>query len=51
MTRHAFEKCNGGYYGNGRFNKCVLHLIAIAHAVDVSLTLEEFQKVSIKSHC
>ena len=48
MTRHAFENAMVVITAMGGSTNAVLHLIAIAHAVDVSLTLEDFQKVSNK---
>jgi dihydroxy-acid dehydratase len=43
MTREAFEKRN--YYGVcfGGSTNAVMHLIAMAHSVDIEITLKDFQ--------
>ncbi len=46
MTREAFENAMVIVMALGGSTNAVLHLIAMARAVDVKLTLEDFQKVS-----
>jgi dihydroxy-acid dehydratase len=46
MTRAAFENAMVVVMAMGGSTNAVLHLIAMAKAVDVTLTLEDFQKVS-----
>ncbi len=46
MTRAAFENAMVVVMALGGSTNAVLHLIAMARAVDVSLTLDDFQKVS-----
>ena len=46
MTREAFENAMVIVIALGGSTNAVLHLIAMARAVDVSLTLDDFQRVS-----
>ena len=46
MTRDAFENAMVIIMATGGSTNAVLHLIAMARAVDVSLTLDDFQAVS-----
>jgi dihydroxy-acid dehydratase len=46
MTREAFENAMVVGIALGGSTNLVLHLIAMAHAVDVRLTLDDFQKAS-----
>jgi len=46
MTREAFENAMVVVMALGGSTNAVLHLIAMARAVDVPLTLDDFQKVS-----
>jgi dihydroxy-acid dehydratase len=46
MTRKAFENAITVVCALGGSTNAVLHLIAMARAVDVSLTLEDFQRIS-----
>lgn len=46
MTRAAFENAMVVVSATGGSTNAVLHLIAIARAVDVPLTIDDFQKVS-----
>ncbi len=46
MTRAAFENAMVTLMALGGSTNAVLHLIAMARAVDVELTIEDFQKVS-----
>ncbi|EMI55719.1 dihydroxy-acid dehydratase [Rhodopirellula sallentina] len=46
MTREAFEDAMVTLMALGGSTNAVLHLIAMARAVDVPLTIEDFQKVS-----
>jgi dihydroxy-acid dehydratase len=46
MTREAFENAMVLISAVGGSTNAVLHLIAMARAVDVSLTIDDFQKVS-----
>ena len=46
MTREAFENAMVMVMALGGSTNAVLHLIAMARAVDVPLTIDEFQKVS-----
>ena len=46
MTRHAFENGMVVISALGGSTNAVLHLIAMARAVNVSLTIDDFQKVS-----
>lgn len=49
MTKKAFENAITLAMVLGGSTNCVLHLIAMAKAADVSLTLEDFQKISDKT--
>ena len=49
MTREAFENAMVVVTVMGGSTNAVIHLIAIAHAVGIELTLEDFQKVSDKT--
>lgn len=46
MTKQAFENAMTMVVVLGGSTNAVLHLIAMAHSVDIELTLEDFQKVS-----
>jgi dihydroxy-acid dehydratase len=46
MTRQAFENAMTATMALGGSTNAVLHLIAMARSVDLSLTLDDFQKVS-----
>lgn len=46
MTRHAFENAIATAVALGGSTNAVLHLIAMAHAADVPLTIDDFQEVS-----
>jgi dihydroxy-acid dehydratase len=46
MTRAAFENAMVVVIALGGSTNAVLHLIAMAHACDIELTLEDFQAVS-----
>jgi dihydroxy-acid dehydratase len=46
MTREAFENAMVMVVALGGSTNAVLHLIAMARSVDVSLTIDDFQKVS-----
>ena len=46
MTRDAFENAMVMVMASGGSTNAVLHLLAMAHAVDVPLTLDDFQAVS-----
>jgi dihydroxy-acid dehydratase len=46
MSRAAFENAMVAVIALGGSTNAVLHLIAMAHAVDVSLQIDDFQKVS-----
>jgi len=46
MTRHAFENAMVVVVALGGSTNAVLHLIAMARAVDITLTLADFQSVS-----
>jgi dihydroxy-acid dehydratase len=46
MTREAFENAMVVVMALGGSTNAVLHLIAMARAVDVALTIDDFQKVS-----
>ncbi|MDG4949639.1 dihydroxy-acid dehydratase [Weeksellaceae bacterium KMM 9724] len=48
MTKKAFENAITMVTVLGGSTNAVLHLIAMAHAVDIELTLEDFQKISDK---
>lgn len=48
MTKKAFENAITMVTVLGGSTNAVLHLIAMAHAVDLELTLEDFQKISDK---
>lgn len=46
MTKTAFENAIAYIIATGGSTNAVLHLIAIAHSVDVSLTIDDFQRIS-----
>lgn len=46
MTREAFENAMVIVSAMGGSTNAVIHLLAMAHAVDVKLTIDDFQKVS-----
>ena len=46
MTKKAFENAMTMVVDLGGSTNAVLHLIAMAHSVDIELTLEDFQKIS-----
>ena len=48
MTKKAFENAMTMVVVLGGSTNAVLHLIAMAHSVDIELTLEDFQKISDK---
>ena len=49
MTKKAFENAMTMVVVLGGSTNAVLHLIAMAHSVDIELTLEDFQKISDKA--
>ena len=49
MTRAAFENAMVVVMALGGSTNAVLHLIAMAHAVDIEITLDDFQAVSDKT--
>jgi dihydroxy-acid dehydratase len=49
MTREAFENAMVLVMALGGSTNAVLHLIAIAHSVGITLTIDDFQKVSDKT--
>lgn len=49
MTKKAFENAMTLVSVLGGSTNAVMHLIAMAHAVDLKLTLEDFQKISDKT--
>lgn len=49
MTREAFENAITMVAVLGGSTNAVMHLIAMAHAVDVEITLDDFQKISDKT--
>lgn len=46
MTKKAFENAITYIIATGGSTNAVLHLIAIAHSVDVKLTVDDFQRIS-----
>ena len=48
MTKKAFENAMTMVVVLGGSTNAILHLIAMAHSVDIQLTLEDFQKISDK---
>ncbi|CCE86329.1 Piso0_004812 [Millerozyma farinosa CBS 7064] len=46
MTKTAFENAIRYIIATGGSTNAVLHLIAIAHSVDVDLTVDDFQRIS-----
>lgn len=48
MTKKAFENAITVVMALGGSTNAFLHLLAIAHAVDVDLTLEDFEKIRVK---
>lgn len=46
MTRKAFENAITYIIATGGSTNAVLHLIAMAHAVDIELTVDDFQRIS-----
>lgn len=46
MTRKAFENAIVTVMALGGSTNAVLHLLAMAHAVDVPLTIDDFQTIS-----
>lgn len=46
MTKTAFENAIAYIIATGGSTNAVLHLIAIAHSVDVELTIDDFQRIS-----
>lgn len=46
MTRQAFENAIAYIIATGGSTNAVLHLLAIAHTVDVPLTIDDFQRIS-----
>lgn len=49
MTRKAFENAMTMVVVLGGSTNAVMHLIAMAHSVDIALTLEDFQRISDKT--
>ncbi len=49
MTKKAFENAMTMVTVLGGSTNAVMHLIAMAHAVDIELTLEDFQRISDKT--
>lgn len=49
MTKKAFENAMTMVTVLGGSTNSVMHLIAMAHSVDIELTLEDFQKISDKT--
>ena len=49
MTKKAFENAMTMVVVLGGSTNAILHLIAMAHSVDIQLTLEDFQKISDKT--
>ena len=49
MTRKAFENAITMVMALGGSTNAVLHLIAMARAVDVALNIDDFQKISDKT--
>ncbi|WP_035678549.1 dihydroxy-acid dehydratase [Flavobacterium limnosediminis] len=49
MTKKAFENAMTMVTVLGGSTNAVMHLIAMAHSVDIELTLEDFQKISDKT--
>lgn len=49
MTREAFENAITMVAVLGGSTNAVMHLIAMAHAVDIEITLDDFQKISDKT--
>jgi len=49
MTRKAFENAMTMVVVLGGSTNAVMHLIAMAHSVDIVLTLEDFQRISDKT--
>tara|TARA_R100001244_G_scaffold76037_1_gene60483 strand:+ start:15258 stop:16979 length:1722 start_codon:yes stop_codon:yes gene_type:complete len=45
MTRHAFENAITTLIALGGSTNAVLHMLAMAHAVDVELTLDDFARI------
>jgi len=50
MTREAFENAITIVAVLGGSTNAVMHLIAMAHSVDVEITLADFQAISDKTH-
>jgi dihydroxy-acid dehydratase len=48
LSREAFENAMVMIVAMGGSTNAIIHIIAIAHAVDIKLTLDDFQKVSNK---
>ncbi|WNF37505.1 dihydroxy-acid dehydratase [Bacillaceae bacterium IKA-2] len=48
MTKKAFENAISVVMALGGSTNAILHLLAIAHSVDVDLTLEDFERIRIK---
>jgi dihydroxy-acid dehydratase len=48
MTRAAFENAIAVVMALGGSTNAVLHLLAIAHAADVDLTLDDFERIRLK---
>lgn len=46
MTKEAFENAITVVMALGGSTNAVLHLLAMAHAVDIPLTLDDFQTIS-----
>ena len=48
MTKKAFENAITVVTALGGSTNAVLHLLAMAHAAEVDLTLEDFQRIGAK---
>lgn len=46
MTKKAFENAIAYVIATGGSTNVVLHLLAVAHSVDVNLTIDDFQRIS-----
>ena len=49
MTKKAFENAITVVTALGGSTNAVLHLLAMAHAAEVDLTLEDFQRIGAKT--
>jgi dihydroxy-acid dehydratase len=46
LTRHSIENAIGAVCASGGSTNAVLHLIAVAHELDIPLTVDDFDKIS-----